>query len=138
MLQEECPVATDYHAEHVGSLLRPPWLLEARSADKQGRLGAGRLRELEDRAALEAIELQRQAGIEVFTDGEVRRDTWMAGLLESTGGVVPTELVPVPWHLSSRRTTCGTASMRRRGMCPPRTSLSARNAVLPQRPGATS
>ncbi len=91
-------VAASCHAEHVGSLLRPPWLLEARSAGKQGRLPAGELRELEDRAALEAIELQRQAGIGVFTDGEMRRDTWMAGLLESTGGVVAAELSPVTWH----------------------------------------
>ncbi len=89
---------TDYHAEHVGSLLRPPWLLEARSEHKQGRLAAERLRELEDRAALEAIELQHRAGIEVFTDGEMRRDTWMAGLLESTGGMVPVEARPVTWH----------------------------------------
>jgi 5-methyltetrahydropteroyltriglutamate--homocysteine methyltransferase len=87
-----------YHAEHVGSLLRPSWLLEARAARKRGGLGAQELREIEDRAALEAIELQRQAGIEVFTDGEVRRATWMAGLLESTGGMTPVELYPVPWH----------------------------------------
>jgi 5-methyltetrahydropteroyltriglutamate--homocysteine methyltransferase len=91
-------MATDYHAEHVGSLLRPAWLLEAREARKQGRLTAGELADLSDRAALEAIELQRQAGIKVFTDGEVRRATWMAGLLESTGGMMPVDLYPVPWH----------------------------------------
>jgi 5-methyltetrahydropteroyltriglutamate--homocysteine methyltransferase len=82
-------MATRYHAEHVGSLLRPPELLEARRARRQGGVSPERLRELEDRAALEAIELQREAGREVFTDGEMRRDTWMAGLLESLGGVVP-------------------------------------------------
>lgn len=97
-LLEDWPVTTDIHAEHVGSLLRPAWLLEARSAHKQGRLTAESLREIQDRAALEAIELQRQAGMEVFTEGEVRRDTWMAGLLESTGGMVPAELAPVKWH----------------------------------------
>jgi 5-methyltetrahydropteroyltriglutamate--homocysteine methyltransferase len=91
-------MTTDYHAEHVGSLLRPSWLLEARSGHKQGRLTAERLRDLEDRAVLEAIEMQHRAGIEVFTDGELRRDTWMAGLLESTGGVVPAEPRPVTWH----------------------------------------
>jgi 5-methyltetrahydropteroyltriglutamate--homocysteine methyltransferase len=91
-------MTTDYHAEHVGSLLRPPWLLEARAASKRGELTADELRKLQDRAALEAIELQRQAGVEVFTDGEMRRDTWMAGLLESIGGVTPAELYAVPWH----------------------------------------
>jgi methionine synthase II (cobalamin-independent) len=82
-------LATEYHAEHVGSLLRPPWLLEAREARKEGRLTAEELRTLEDRAALGNIELQRQAGLQVFTDGEVRRDSWRAGLMESLDGVVP-------------------------------------------------
>jgi len=80
-------MATAHHAEHVGSLLRPPAILEARRAHAEGRVSLERLRELEDEATLEAIALQRDAGIEVFTDGEVRRANWMAGLLESLGGV---------------------------------------------------
>jgi 5-methyltetrahydropteroyltriglutamate--homocysteine methyltransferase len=91
-------MVTNVHAEHVGSLLRPRWLLETRAAHRQGTLTSADLREAQDRAALEAIELQQQAGLEVFTDGEMRRDTWMAGLLESTGGVVPAELAEVRWH----------------------------------------
>ena len=91
-------MATKFHAEHVGSLLRPRWLLDARSAHQQGTLDGEALREAEDRAAAAAIELQRDAGIEVFTDGEVRRDTWMAGFSESTGGVVPIGTPRVPWH----------------------------------------
>jgi 5-methyltetrahydropteroyltriglutamate--homocysteine methyltransferase len=93
-------MATRYHAEHVGSLLRPPELLEARAARAEGRVGLERLRELEDRAALEAIEVQREAGMEVFTDGEVRRATWMAGLLESLSGVAPVagRGTRVDWH----------------------------------------
>jgi 5-methyltetrahydropteroyltriglutamate--homocysteine methyltransferase len=93
-------MATRYHAEHVGSLLRPPELLEAREAHAQGRLTSERLREVEDRAALAAIDVQREAGIEVFTDGEVRRATWMAGLLESLGGVtrVPSPAARVGWR----------------------------------------
>jgi methionine synthase II (cobalamin-independent) len=50
------PVPTVYHAEHVGSLLRPPWLLEARSGHKQGRLTAEQLRGLDDeRRKLELV-----------------------------------------------------------------------------------
>jgi len=75
-------------AEHVGSLLRPSELLEARAAHAGGEIDIERLRQVEDEAALAAISLQREAGMEVFTDGEVRRGTWMAGLLESLGGVV--------------------------------------------------
>jgi 5-methyltetrahydropteroyltriglutamate--homocysteine methyltransferase len=80
-------MATDIHAEHVGSLLRQPWLREARARHKRGELTTEQLREAEDRAALENIGTQREAGIEVLTDGEVRRENWMAGLLESTGGL---------------------------------------------------
>ncbi|MGE5136973.1 MAG: cobalamin-independent methionine synthase II family protein [Gemmatimonadota bacterium] len=91
-------MTADVHAEHVGSLLRPPWLLSARAARRRGELGDGELRELEDRAALAAISLQREAGMPVFTDGEVRRENWMAGLLESIGGVVQVPLGPAPWY----------------------------------------
>jgi 5-methyltetrahydropteroyltriglutamate--homocysteine methyltransferase len=91
-------MATDHHAEHVGSLLRTPELLEARTANGRAQASAERLRELEDRAALAAIEVQRQAGIQVFTDGEVRRRTWMASLLESLGGMSPAAPRAARWH----------------------------------------
>ncbi|SEG99991.1 5-methyltetrahydropteroyltriglutamate--homocysteine methyltransferase [Nonomuraea solani] len=93
-----------HHAEHVGSLLRPPELLQARQARERGEMSDEELVKLEDDAALAAIEVQREAGIEVFTDGEVRRATWMAGLLESLGGVVP---VPPPspvWYRNGGET----------------------------------
>ena len=80
-------MATDVHAEHVGSLLRPPWLLEAKAKYRSGALSLAELRGVEDRAASENIAMQRAAGMPVLTDGEVRRDTWMAGLLESIGGM---------------------------------------------------
>ncbi|MEV0391345.1 cobalamin-independent methionine synthase II family protein [Nonomuraea sp. NPDC050643] len=86
-----------HHAEHVGSLLRPPELLQARQARERGEMSGEELAKLEDDAALAAIGLQREAGIEVFTDGEVRRATWMAGLLESLGGVVPVEPPSTAW-----------------------------------------
>jgi 5-methyltetrahydropteroyltriglutamate--homocysteine methyltransferase len=92
-------MATDFHAEHVGSLLRQPWLREARAQYKRGELTIRQLREAEDRAALENIGVQREAGIKVFTDGEVRRENWMAGLLESTGGMtVVGSADGVPWR----------------------------------------
>jgi 5-methyltetrahydropteroyltriglutamate--homocysteine methyltransferase len=92
-------VPVSVHAEHVGSLLRPGYLLDARTRNRTGALTDERLREVEDRAALDAIALQRDAGIEVYTDGEVRRDSWMAGLMESVGGTVPAAaMFPVEWH----------------------------------------
>src|SRR5215472_18698631 len=93
-------VRVNVRAEHVGSLLRPPELMEARAAHRRGEIDVERLRQVEDEAALAAIALQREAGVEVFTDGEMRRATWMAGILESLGGVVnvSSEGARVGWH----------------------------------------
>ncbi|HTU06521.1 MAG TPA: 5-methyltetrahydropteroyltriglutamate--homocysteine S-methyltransferase [Trebonia sp.] len=80
---------TQYHAEHVGSLLRPDYLLQAREAHEKGELSTEGLREAEDRAITELIAIQQQAGLAVFTDGEARRESWRAGLMESLDGVEP-------------------------------------------------
>ncbi len=94
-------MTTAYHAEHVGSLLRPPWLLQARQARERGALSAQELRELEDRAVIEHIALQRDAGLTVFTDGEARRESWRAGLMESLDGLVPVTR-PMTWYRDGR------------------------------------
>ena len=88
----------DIHAEHVGSLLRQPWLLAARAQYQAGTIPEGELRAAEDRAAAENIEVQRSAGMRVFTDGEVRRTNWMTGILESTGGMSPIKTPAVTWR----------------------------------------
>jgi hypothetical protein len=82
-------MTTAHHAEHVGSLLRPPRLLRAREAREAGTLTEAGLRAVEDEAILELIALQREAGLRVFTDGEARRESWRAGLMESLDGVTP-------------------------------------------------
>ena len=91
-------MAMDHHAEHVGSLLRQPWLLDTRAAYQRGELTEAGLREAEDRAALENIALQREAGLQVFTDGEARRTNWMTGILESTGGMSRIQTPLVSWR----------------------------------------
>jgi len=91
-------MATEIHAEHVGSLLRQPWLLAARADYRAGKITEGELRAAEDRAAAENIETQRSAGIRVFTDGEVRRTNWMTGILESIGGMSAVQTPGVTWH----------------------------------------
>jgi 5-methyltetrahydropteroyltriglutamate--homocysteine methyltransferase len=91
-------MATDIHAEHVGSLLRQPWLLAVRADYKAGTVDEVELRAAEDRAAAENIAMQRDAGIRVFTDGEVRRTNWMTGILESIGGMTPVSTPMVTWH----------------------------------------
>jgi methionine synthase II (cobalamin-independent) len=61
----------------VGSLLRPAYLREARQAAREGRIGPDALRAAEDRAVREAIALQEAAGLDVITDGELRRASWV-------------------------------------------------------------
>ncbi len=65
-------------AETVGSLLRPPELLAARRGLAEGTVAPERVRDLEDAAVLDAIRLQEAAGLDVITDGEMRRGGWSA------------------------------------------------------------
>src|SRR5207245_2667700 len=61
----------------VGSLLRPAYLREAREAARAGTLDEKGLRIVEDRAVREAIAMQESAGLDVITDGELRRNSWV-------------------------------------------------------------
>jgi 5-methyltetrahydropteroyltriglutamate--homocysteine methyltransferase len=85
-----------YRADHVGSLLRPPELLQAREAFAAGALSADQLRDAEDAAILKALELQLQAGVHIFTDGEYRRGIWYGPLGDAIEGLVPDQAAPVP------------------------------------------
>jgi 5-methyltetrahydropteroyltriglutamate--homocysteine methyltransferase len=78
-----------YRADHVGSFLRPPALLEARREQAEGRLSEADLRVAEDRAVLSVLDLQRQAGLDVYSDGEYRRGMWITGLPAAVDGFGP-------------------------------------------------
>ena len=81
-------MADTFRADHVGSLLRPESVHEARRAHQEGRLDAEELRAVEDRAILDAIERQRAAGVSVYTDGEFRRTGFQNDLIEAVDGFV--------------------------------------------------
>ncbi|MGH7384383.1 MAG: cobalamin-independent methionine synthase II family protein [Candidatus Rokuibacteriota bacterium] len=68
---------TTPRSDVVGSLLRPAYLREAKQAAREGRVGPDALRAAEDRAVREAIALQEAAGLDVITDGELRRSSWV-------------------------------------------------------------
>ena len=93
-------MAESYRADHVGSLLRPAELLEARASQQAGRLSLDQLRGIEDRAILQALEMQRQVGMDVFSDGEYRRSWFSGGLAESVEGVMddPESDSASPWQ----------------------------------------
>ena len=90
-------MAVPYRADHVGSLLRPAHLLEARENRRAGQINAEQLREIEDHAILEALELQRQVGLGIFTDGEFRRASFLSDLSDAVEGFVPDRIV-MEWH----------------------------------------
>jgi 5-methyltetrahydropteroyltriglutamate--homocysteine methyltransferase len=75
-----------YRAEVVGSLLRPTYLVEARERAAEGQLTAKEFKAIEDRAVNEAIALQENAGIDVITDGELRRYAFYGHLVDSVKG----------------------------------------------------
>ncbi|GAA5035593.1 hypothetical protein [Actinopolymorpha pittospori] len=75
-------------AVHVGSLLRPTELLDARAEHAAGRMDDGTLRETEDNAVRMALDLQHDSGIGIFTDGEYRRNDFMSHLTAATDGFV--------------------------------------------------
>ncbi len=79
-----------FRAEHVGSLLRPPELLNARAEHQAGRLAAAELRRAEDEAIRNAVQMQHATGLKGVTDGEFRRGSWHMDFLYQIGGVSKT------------------------------------------------
>jgi len=79
-------VTVTARVEHVGSLLRPPYLLDARAAYAAGALPPGELKAAEDRAVREAVALQDELDLPVVGDGEMRRDSFQAELAAACDG----------------------------------------------------
>ncbi len=75
-----------FRSDVVGSLLRPAYLVEARRDAENRRLDPAAFKRVEDRAVDEAIALQEQAGLDVITDGEMRRYAFFGHLIEALDG----------------------------------------------------
>jgi 5-methyltetrahydropteroyltriglutamate--homocysteine methyltransferase len=84
MLPEPKP---PFRADHVGSLLRPAALHEARASARKGEITPAALRAVEDRAIREAVARQESVGLSGITDGEFRRDWWHIDFLKGFDGV---------------------------------------------------
>lgn len=82
-----------YRADHVGSLLRPKELLEARTAG----VDPERLRAIEDRHIKRVLAKQRELGFEIFTDGEFRRRNFMSDFTDAVEGFDLTDAVARSW-----------------------------------------
>ncbi len=75
------------HADVVGSLLRPPELLKAQVDLAAGRITQPQFKTIEDRAVDDAIVLQEEAGLEVVTDGEMRRLSFQSQMTQAVEGL---------------------------------------------------
>lgn len=73
-------------ADVVGSLLRPPELLEARRRFAEGAISIPEFKRIEDRAVDRAISLQERAGLPVVTDGEMRRESFQSQMVDAVEG----------------------------------------------------
>ena len=76
-----------FRADHVGSFLRPKYLLDAREQKARGEISAEQLRKVEDRAIAEIVKFQQDVGLKSVTDGEFRRTYFHLDFLEQLGGV---------------------------------------------------
>jgi len=75
-----------FRADHVGSLLRPPALLQAFKQQQNGSLSPDAFRDIQDRCILDVLRLQEGAGLQVVTDGEFRRRYYWSRFVERAEG----------------------------------------------------
>ena len=88
-------MAQVYHSDVIGSLLRPNYLSQARAAHESGQLSAPDFKRIEDRAVDQAIAMQEGVGLDVITDGEFRRFSFLDQIIGELEGVIEREGAPV-------------------------------------------
>src|SRR5512144_662806 len=86
-----------YRADHIGSLLRPAELLQARTSNVDG----AQLRALEDKHIVRVIERQKALGFQIFTDGELRRVNFMSDFNDAVEGIDDSDNLLRAWQASA-------------------------------------
>lgn len=76
-----------FHADHVGSLLRPDRIKKARQQKVNGNINAEQLRDIENQEIERIVKRQKEIGLKAVTDGELRRSWWHFDFLENLDGV---------------------------------------------------
>ena len=112
-----------YRSDVVGSLLRPAYLKEARERHAAGEIGDAAFKRIEDRAVDEAIALQVEAGLDVVTDGEMRRFAFYGHFIDAIEGFDKSGGWAIPFRdeqgneLVLQRPVVVSRLMRRRHLC---------------------
>ena len=91
-------MAANLHADVIGSLLRPRYLWQARAALEAGQIQPHEFKRIEDRAVDQAIAMQEGCGLDVVTDGEQRRFSFLDQLLGEAEGGIEKEGAAVRFH----------------------------------------
>jgi 5-methyltetrahydropteroyltriglutamate--homocysteine methyltransferase len=94
-----------YRAQTIGSMLRPAPLHDARRAVRSGAISTAAFKRIEDRAVDDALAIQERAGIDLVTDGEQRRVSFLGSLLETTEGLTRNLSITKAWHEDDGRVT---------------------------------
>src|SRR6266480_4946430 len=115
------------HTDVVGSLLRPVALRKARDDWTAGRLSHAQFKAIEDRAVDEAVCLQEAAGLDIVTDGEMRRLSFQSQMTEAVDGFGPWDINAFlwgHWHdaATGRSISAWSAGLCGNGILPPRSS----------------
>src|ERR1700742_1757920 len=94
-----------FRADHVGSLLRPKEVHQARDEFAKGQITADELKQVEDAAIREAIRMQGEVGLKSVTDGELRRQSWHMDFIYQLGGVtqVSDDTIRVSFHNKDKK-----------------------------------
>ena len=87
-----------YRSDVIGSLLRPQYLKEARQKRETGELSHSEFKKIEDRAVDESIALQIESGLDVITDGEMRRYAFYGHLIDAVEGYDKFGGWAIPFH----------------------------------------
>jgi 5-methyltetrahydropteroyltriglutamate--homocysteine methyltransferase len=95
-----------FRADHVGSLLRPPEVLDARRRFEAGEIDAEERRAVEDDAIRSVVKMQEDVGLRLATDGEFRRQSWHMDFIYRLGGISRAELAgqTAQFHTASGQT----------------------------------
>ena len=80
-----------FRADHIGSLLRPKELIEARHQFREKKISEAELKEIEDRSIRQVVKLQEDIGLEVVTDGEFRRGAFFSHFVKTVDGMTVKE-----------------------------------------------
>jgi 5-methyltetrahydropteroyltriglutamate--homocysteine methyltransferase len=100
-----------FRADHVGSLLRPAQLHQARERAQAGAISRGELREVEDRCIRDVVAAQEAVGLRSVTDGEFRRTLWHTDFLCGFAGIGMTQSDYAVTFKGESGETAGTSSM---------------------------